>query len=473
MLKYKEILLILVFALVLRLPLLSGSFWLDEAAQALESSRPLSQQYQIQDDFQPPLLHYIVHFMLVVSREEWWLRMVSVVAGIGSIAFLYFLVEKVSGRKVAIIASLFLATSAFHIFFSQELRQYSLATFFAVLSWYALLRLKDKPKHGLNYLFVFATVAGLYSMYIYPFILLSQLIYVGMEKKASLKSSLVSVLIALLCFLPWLPFFLGQLNAGTSLTKTLPGWSVAVAVPQLKALPLTLAKYFLGQVELQGSVWRIALICIPVALLFAASLKLLKDRRNRVYLYWFFIPLIVVWLVSFVVPVIAPKRLMVILPAMWAILGVLLAEIKPRSLRAFGIGAILSLNLWMTSLYYVTPRLQREDWRGVIGKLETESKGIPTAALFAFPDPLAPWRWYSTGQIPATASGTLLITNLSQVDGRYSAVLQAKRVYLFDYLRDLSDPKRLSEAWLEQRGYTGAASIDGGTLGFVRVYERR
>ena len=56
----KKLILILLLAVMLRIPHLSGSFWLDEAAQALEIVRPLSQQLQIIDDFQPPLLHLIL-----------------------------------------------------------------------------------------------------------------------------------------------------------------------------------------------------------------------------------------------------------------------------------------------------------------------------------------------------------------------------------------------------------------------------
>lgn len=51
---HKMIYLILLLALALRLPLLGGSFWLDEAAQYLESARPFSQQLAIREDFQPP-----------------------------------------------------------------------------------------------------------------------------------------------------------------------------------------------------------------------------------------------------------------------------------------------------------------------------------------------------------------------------------------------------------------------------------
>ncbi|MBD3279202.1 MAG: hypothetical protein GF390_00640, partial [Candidatus Pacebacteria bacterium] len=71
------ILVILILALLMRLPHLTGSFWLDEAAQALESARPLAHQLDIQQDFQPPLIHLLVHFALYISRSEWWLRTVA------------------------------------------------------------------------------------------------------------------------------------------------------------------------------------------------------------------------------------------------------------------------------------------------------------------------------------------------------------------------------------------------------------
>ena len=70
MLKFKKINLILVFALLLRIPLLNGSFWMDEAAQALEVIRPLSKQFDIIADFQPPLLHLILHFAQYFSHTE-------------------------------------------------------------------------------------------------------------------------------------------------------------------------------------------------------------------------------------------------------------------------------------------------------------------------------------------------------------------------------------------------------------------
>src|SRR5687768_414653 len=95
---------IIVFALLLRLPLLDGSFWLDEAAQALESVRPFSQQLNIRDDFQPPLLHVLIHFASYFGHSEWWLRTVgALIPGLVTVFFTYKIGEVLANKNVGYI----------------------------------------------------------------------------------------------------------------------------------------------------------------------------------------------------------------------------------------------------------------------------------------------------------------------------------------------------------------------------------
>lgn len=126
---------ILSLAFLLRLPLLNGSFWLDEAAQALESSRPLSQQLELVPDFQPPLLHLIVHFALYFDQSQWWLRLIgALIPGLVTIGITYFIALRLTSARTALMVGFLLATSSLHIFYSQELRPYSLPAMWAVLS---------------------------------------------------------------------------------------------------------------------------------------------------------------------------------------------------------------------------------------------------------------------------------------------------------------------------------------------------
>lgn len=462
---------LLLLAFFLRLPHIGDSFWLDEAAQVLESSRPLSQQTRILDDFQPPLFHFIVHFMIVFGCQEAWLRLLSVVAGIATIVLLYFFIKQKEGKTVAFLSTLLLTTSSFHIFYSQELRPYSLATFFAVLSWYALMRVRKVKNIGSpNWLFILATTAGFYTMYIYPFLLLPQFLYILFCRRTLLKSFLVSCAVVLALFLPWLPTFFAQLHAGTSLTKTLPGWALAVAIPQAKALPLVVAKFFIGPVTLTGNHFLIPIL-IFVFLFFVYSCFVVLKKRKIYLVFWFVIPYLIVWLFSFVVPVIAPKRLMIILPAMMVLLSIGVMSLKQKWLRTIVFIVLIGINLLTSFLYYVVPKYQREDWRSTIQKLEQNAPKSSTA-LFAFPQAFAPWRVYSNGIINSVSSRVLDITSFSQAEKAYAPALKFKTIYLFDYLRDLSDPHHISEQWLLQHGYTNTMIINTVSIGFVRVYSK-
>ena len=114
---YFQLLTIIILGLVLRLIISNQSFWLDEAAQAWESSRPLNQQLKIIGDFQPPLYHLWVHLFTYFGSGEVWLRLASIIPGIITIFYTYQLGRLLFNKKVATISSLLLSTSQFHIFY--------------------------------------------------------------------------------------------------------------------------------------------------------------------------------------------------------------------------------------------------------------------------------------------------------------------------------------------------------------------
>ncbi len=275
--KYQQLLLlILVIALTMRLPLLRGSFWLDEAAQALESARPFSQQLDITPDFQPPLLHLILFAAIRISQAEWWLRLIgAVIPGLIAIASTIKLAKMSFGKKAAIIAGVFTATSSFHIFFSQELRPYSLAAMWAALSittLYSYLQNK-KPANSLKQLLlewwplILINILGLYSSYLYPFILIASFLVLLLLKRSLLKDYLLSAVASSVAFLPWLPSFYRQLTTGQQLRQSLPGWDQVVSHPQVQALPLTLGKFFFGVIRLDVN---LVFVGVSVAIMFAS-----------------------------------------------------------------------------------------------------------------------------------------------------------------------------------------------------------
>jgi uncharacterized membrane protein len=470
----------------MRLPLLQGSFWLDEAAQAIESARPLSQQLSIAEDFQPPLLHLVLHFASLVSHTEWWLRMIgAVIPGIIVIYYTYKIGKQLYSQSVGLISALLLATSSFHIFYSQELRPYSLSVVWVVVTWSLLIAASMQAKRFTKHtsvLYGVATALGLYTSYLYPFVVLSQGIYIVWKERQFLKSYLLSLCITAVLFLPWVPYMLEQLQVGRALQKSLPGWESVVAIPQLKSLPLTFGKFIFGVLNLEFSA---PFLLITTTLLAGVAWVIWKNRaglynKEQVALYcWFLIPLITAWLVSFFIPILQPKRVIYLLPAFYllstafSLKGLSLRQMTTSVwIRVVPIVLLLFINIYASFAYYITPQYQREDWRGTYQKITTQYPS-DAAVIFAFSGVFAPWEWYDNTSYPVFTTGSLTTANSADLESQLKKATEYSYLLVFDYLRDLTDPNHEIEAVLEGLGYTQKDIFAVPNIGFIRVYARQ
>lgn len=489
-------LIIVAIAMLLRLPQLTGSFWMDEAAQALESARPLSQQLQIRDDFQPPLLHLITHFALSFSQAEWWLRTWgALIPALLSIWLLPKLVLAIFSTKksdqsltpyiIGWLAALWLATNSFHVFFSQELRPYSLAAWWAVLSWWLIVARKP------SWQFVLASLAGLYSTYLYPFVLIGQFAYLCCWHRETWKTHLLAASAITLGFLPWLPSFFGQLQAGQQLRFDLPGWESVVSFSQLKVLPLVAAKWLFGVRDLSLSFSWLLKIGVIVILIFwlivknwqsidvPANFRKSTNRLFRLLIGWGVIPLLLAWVVSFWVPVIQPKRVLWLWPiaaiaVSWLIVhGAKQKNLLTRSAATVLLAMLFTFNLSGLYDYYTNRQVQREDWRGLQQKITKGYSPASTVLVFGFPVPFASWQWYDRQTFHTINTGYLAGKTREFAHQQLNGITEYRFVLVFDYLRTLTDPQNLILASLEAAGYKGVGVIDTPNVGFVRIYARR
>lgn len=486
---------VVLIALVLRIPLLSGSFWLDEAAQALESTRPLTQQFDIAYDFQPPLFHLIVHVFTYFSTQEWWLRLASLIPGILTVYFTFQIGKRLASNWVGLLAALLLATHSFHIFYSQELRPYALPALLAVWSWWVLIQIVGKvsstsgkqsvafPEIKQFAVFTILTVAGLYSSYLYPFLVLSQFFSVAAFKRTWLTKFTASFTVSALCFLPWIPMFLQQLRVGSTLRQNTLGWDQVVSIPQLKAVPLTMGKFLFGVIELDAKVGLVVagvaiagLLCAVVFHWLRAQKfqpkKLLNDQTMVILTSWGVLPLLIAWLISFAVPVVQPKRVLYLLPALCLGLSDLIVKQWKRPVAKLLLIGLLMVNGFGTLQYFTQAKLQRENWRGLITQIDAQFSQTDTIIVFKFDEPFAPWMWYDHQAFPVVKTGTSTIQADTQLEPLMKRVLLYDTVVVWDYLSDLTDPDKRVEAWLTQYGYAQYELFEAPGIGFVRVYRR-
>ena len=110
-------------------------------------------------------------------NSDFALRIPSVIFGLTSVYLLFILGRRLFNTKVGLIASFMLAISPFHIWYSQELRSYSLLMLLTTISvYYFWLGLhKNKKKYWIGYLI--STLAALYTHSYFRSVVIVQNIY--------------------------------------------------------------------------------------------------------------------------------------------------------------------------------------------------------------------------------------------------------------------------------------------------------
>jgi mannosyltransferase len=208
------------------------SLWFDELAQVTISKTiihdlSLPQMGFLQGmwwELSPPLDYFITHFMLVFGSSEWILRLPAAIFGVLSILAIFLLAKELFGVPVGLISAFLLSISPMHIWYSQEVRVYSLFMFLTILSFLFFYQITKKDNIWYWIPLTITNLALIYTHYFGFFVILIQGIYLLLRffrnrntatKRISLQNKnlktlliyIISFQIALLFFIPWLDIF--------------------------------------------------------------------------------------------------------------------------------------------------------------------------------------------------------------------------------------------------------------------------
>ncbi|MBM4430186.1 MAG: hypothetical protein FJ026_07565 [Chloroflexi bacterium] len=344
-------------------------------------------------DVHPPIYFWLLKAWVTLAGDsEFAARFISLVCGMVTVAAAYPLGRALLGKRNALLGLTLLAFSRFHVWWSQEMRMYIVATLWGVLSLYALWRWlrsngwisqeEGQPSHHPHWreavLYVLATAAGLYTLYLFVTILLIQnifLLYVFVQqstrqRKAFLIQWLGTQAAVLLLFLPWLLLALSSMRS----------WSVATPTDWLLSLRLYATLLTLG---ISTYIERYTWLVVPFFLILLAGLACAwrgravgtrssvhqSTRGQAVFLLCLFllIPPLVVYVLTqprglFYAPKVEARYLILFAPAFYLLLAWSMLRLR-RASRWVGLGAlafVATVFLWTLPTHYAGRYLRDE-----------------------------------------------------------------------------------------------------------------
>jgi uncharacterized membrane protein len=355
-------------------------------------------------DEHPPLHYWLLHFWnFIAGTNAFAGRFVSVAFGVLTIALIYRIGKKVGGTWVGLLAALFLATARFHIWWSQDIKNYTPSIFFVFVAlWFALKIISDftrsvqisdskstnSPSTILNYelrlttcefLYALFAALALYTHYLAALVLIALNLYwfgalITARKIENRKSKIINWLaantLAAALFAPW--FYVYLQNAAT--------WSAAPAFDFTIFLKLVATVLPLG---ITTNIDDYAALTIALTAIATLGSFWIFTRRNgvsritnyelRITNYELLFTLIVIFppfLVyalaltpaSFFAPKIQARYLLTLVPAYTLLLalGVQFLSRFSRYFAAFAILIVLGANVFVLNDYYATRRWRDE-----------------------------------------------------------------------------------------------------------------
>lgn len=484
--RHRYLLAIIFFALILRLVVINQSFWLDEAIGALvvkgQNAIQITSQFP-KGDNHPPLYYLLIEgWSNLFGYSEVALRSLSVLLGVLTVYFTFLIAKKLTKGKTIfypLFSALLLASSPFHIYYSQEARMYIVAGFFATAAiYYFLLTLDTKIKQTYPWiLFSLSITALVFTDYVPVFLLplFWLFAFIDKPKKDWWKKFFLSHLPLALFGILWLPIFLIQLERGAWLLQKLPAWSKLAGGANLKQALLVWAKFLLGRISFKDKVFYYSLTGISSIPFFFSLYKAFREKKKMLLIWgWLLLPLILVFISSFAFPAFIYFRFLYIVPAFYLLLAWGVSQITDRKRRFLVGGLLLVINIVGWLLYVNEPYQQREQWRQAVSFIENRADKEKDVVVFENPQPFAPYTWYEKGIIDAYGATNSISADEAETKEKTLSIIENRQgVYYFEYLHDLSDPSGIVVKTIESANFEKADIFDFIGVGQVTYWTRQ
>ncbi len=418
---------IILLAFALRLYRLAyQSIWYDEGVSihlAMKDLKGLTRHTAA--DIHPPLYYYLLHFwILAAGPSEFSTAFLSLFFGMLIIPLAYRLANKLYSRRIGLLTAFLIAISPFNLWYSQEIRMYTLGAFLGLISLYCLVRLAgfqgraslqegdaDVAEAKASFIlwvgYILSATAGLYTLYYFAFLLLFENLFVlgwwltnwvrKREGPLSLRHWILAQGGVLVLYLPWLPIALRQ-----ALSPPVPPWRSFIALG--KAVVDSWAALSLGQsVDPEsGLVWPLLSFLFAIYLLGLLSSSAGSHRVATVTLLcgYTFVSLLAIYLLSLHTPLFHVRYMFTYSPPFYLLLALGFVRLKKVSSVAMAISMAILVVACGYSIrnFHFDPVYAADDHRGAVEYMEERiapGDAVLINAGYAYP----PFLYYYEGEI--------------------------------------------------------------------------
>jgi uncharacterized membrane protein len=387
-----KVILVFLFAFLIRFINLGQSLWLDETIVAKVVKTIPFHLIPIQlspGDVHPPLYYMVISLWTsVFGTSEIALRFPSIIFSLIAGWFVYKAGLHLRNKKTAFWAATFFLFNPLIIYYSQEARMHMMATaFLSMALYYFLVLIKESQNLKFKNILLFNlfSVLAMFTFYGSAFFIAGMIIsgFFIRPKRRDLVGRgfylFIGLFISLLILSPLL--YLQMISAENGLAE-LKNWSMALGKAEIKNVLMIFLKFATGRLSWYPK-WSYYLAAgIPTAITWLVVA--LGMKKNKLLAFLFMFPLFVGLMISFIAPMMMYFRFLYLIPVMSLLLA--LGVTMRRLHIEYGIAMLFFV---FSFVYLCNPLFHRENWKELTGEL-----GRQTRVYMILPssDPVAYYR---------------------------------------------------------------------------------
>jgi mannosyltransferase len=349
------------------------SFWLDEGFSAEIVRLRWSDFLRVlwNREANMTLYYLLLRAWMHLGSREAVIRGLSALIASATVPLLYLLGKRMFGRAAGLLGAWLLAVNAYHVRYAQEARSYALLVFLAILCTWLLVRNLQEPARAHWGLYAAVCALTVYTHFYGGLLVIAHVaaLCFAPRREIAWNKVLRSLLVFAISVIPVAAFVLlvgiGPIGWIGPLTLTSTRQFIVaylgnggVILSLFCAVPIAIALWqAISGTALTGSVLKTA----PEP---PDSAALPRRWPYVLSLLWFFVPVLIVILASFLHPVFVARYMIFCLPALTLLMAAGLVRIRPLLLTAALLAGISVFSIQATiALYHSDIEPGRADWR--------------------------------------------------------------------------------------------------------------